>query len=119
MKRSVSIWFVALLLVIWGGYTLWTVATLRRWDFAPAGALAPPLGCGGLLRDQPWSGPVVHLLTVLAIGRWSYAVWRVAYLGWPYSDVLSTSVSLVPGIVFVAAWVGSSFVVSRHFRIRN
>jgi hypothetical protein len=114
VKRPVSIWLVALLVAGYGGYGLWAAVTVQDWAFAASGVLAL-LACGGLLGDKPWSQPVVHLLSVLVVGGWSYAVWRVAQLGWPYPGVASTVVSLVPGAVLVVACAGVSVAVYRHF----
>ncbi len=118
MKRPVAIWLVVLLLAVSGVYTLWGVATLRRWEFAPVGVLSL-LGSGGLVRGRRWSQPVVHLVAAFAVIGWGYGVWRVAAAGWPSTDVMRTIFSLLPGACWVVGWSGSSLLVFRYFRSRH
>jgi hypothetical protein len=50
------------------------------------------------------------------IASWLLVVAWVAISGWPYSDVTSSVISLIPGLLLVLLWVGASLYVARHFR---
>jgi hypothetical protein len=58
----------------------------------------------------------VYSVSLLLIAGWGYAVWQVAARGWPYPDIPSTVISLLPGILLVLLSAGSSIAVFRYFR---
>ena len=115
MKRPASIWLVALVLAAYGASAAWVAVGARYW--APGVmALLSLAGAAGLVLGKRWSRFLVYLLAALVVASWVYAVWIVARAGWPYADVASTALALLPGALLVVFCAGSSVIVARYFR---
>ena len=115
MKKQIQAWTVALLLSSYGLYGLWIAYSAQNWVPAAWGTLVL-VGCVGLLLRKKWSQYVVYVFLLGVIVSWTIGVWKVAATGWPYSDFLSSVISLTPGILLVLFCAACGLVVFRHFR---
>ena len=115
MKKKIAAWTVALLLSSYGLYGLWIAYSVHNWVPGAWGTFAL-VGCVGLLLRKKWSQYVMYAFLLGIIVSWAIGVWQVAATGWPYSDPLSSIISLAPGILLVLFCAGCGLVVFRYFR---
>lgn len=115
MTRPVAIWVVIALVGSFGAYCFRAVAETWSWPVAVLGALALT-GSFGLVLRRRWSRYVVYSLAFLLISYWSYELWHVVLRGWPYPDLLSSLISLIPGAALILVCLGCCLVTFRYFR---
>lgn len=101
-------------LALWGAWALWVSLPGAHWITATLGGIAL-LAAAGLLRLQDWAKFFAYLFAAAVILGWIYAVWRVAQRGWPYSDWLTTILSLVPGVLLITLCAGGAWIVHRQY----
>jgi len=105
----------AIPLALWGGSAVW--ATLRGWHWTTAAlGIIALLTAGGLLLLKAWAQYLAYVFAAGLSLTWVFGVWRIALQGWPYSDVLRTVLSLVPGTLLLLICAGGSYVVHRQYR---
>jgi hypothetical protein len=113
LLRSIAKWLLIAVLVAYGSYTTWLAFTSQYWfllwSVACYGAAV------GLALSKRWSRYLVYLVAVFTAGGWLYVVGTIAVTRWPYPDVISSVISLIPGILLVALCVLCSIFVHRLF----
>lgn len=73
----------------------------------------------GLFLSKRWAQYLWHFLVLSISLWWVGSIAQIALLGWPYDNVLSTAISLAPGLLLVTVCAGGSAVVAKHFRDTN
>lgn len=117
VTTPVGILITVALLVLYGGYAIWSAISERSLIFALAAAVAV-VACVATARLLAWSRYLVYLLTAAFIGTWAYSLYVAALVG--YFSLFSTSqivLSLAPGVLLVVLSCFCSFVVFRQFRV--
>lgn len=106
---------LALLLLGLAAYLGWWAAAFEApwWWVATAAAAVTSFG---LFRRRTWAQIAWHAIALIVSLSWLASVLRVALSGWPYTDVSSNLISLVPGLLLVAVCAAGSLVVRRHYR---
>jgi hypothetical protein len=115
MKAPVTIWLVVLFLGLYGIYGFWIAIAAKSWPTAVPGLLAFA-ACGSLAAGTRLSQYIVYLLAFLLAAGWAFAGWLAASGGWPYPDIPSTVISLLPGTALVLGFGAACLVVYRHFQ---
>jgi hypothetical protein len=113
----VTIRLLAVFLVIVAGYVGWWSITSGQllWLVAASVAL---VGAVGLALRRRWSQYLWYLIALSASVLWVVTVVRIAMSGWPHNDVVSSVISLVPGLLLLTVCIFGSIAVRRHFRER-
>jgi hypothetical protein len=115
MKKPWSIWLVVCLLAAYGALALW--AAVAAHHAAPvSGGILALAAAAGLLLGRRWSLALVYLITLVVAASWCYSIWILARAGWPFPDVTSSALTLLPGGLLVGVFALSSVLVFRHFR---
>ena len=120
MNRPPIIYIVIALLFGYGIYGLWGVYEIwvnyRTGDpvYIAFTLLSLVAGCALYFRKK-WSQYLIYVLSFSLISFWLYIIFTVVEDGWPYSSILKSFISLMPGSLFCAMWLGSSIVVYRYF----
>ena len=114
MTRSKSMWLVAFVLVGIAAICLTSGGGEYDWQPAGVGAFAI-VAAGGLLFEKRWSGYLAFCVLAAIILIWSYLVYQVSGPEWPYTDALSTALSLLPGAVLMSICVASMIAIYRFF----
>ncbi|MES2932976.1 MAG: hypothetical protein V4805_05755 [Pseudomonadota bacterium] len=109
---------LAVLLLFVSGYLGWWAVSNASflWLLLPFILLVV---AGGLFLNWHW---VKFLWNVLALSIslwWLISTIRITISGWPYEDVLSSVISLVPGVLLILILAGSSLVIANHFRSKK
>jgi hypothetical protein len=102
-------------LVIVAGYVAWWSVTSAAFLWLSVAAVALVAAVGLLMRKR-WAQYLWYLIAGAASVLWLATVARVAISGWPYQDVTSSVISLIPGLLLLAVCVFGSIAVWRHFR---
>ena len=99
---------VAAWLVFVAGYTAWGPPSSDTvgWSFWVLVFLAVAIG---LIFRMRWARFGVIAIALLDIVNWAVFSLQAVRGAWPYDDALSTVVSLVPGLVWVAIWTAIAF----------
>jgi hypothetical protein len=56
------------------------------------------------------------IVAAIMIAWWSHSMVLIVLEGWPHMDPISSAISLVPGIAFIAYFVAGSVYVFRFFK---
>lgn len=104
----------AFLLLFVGYFAWWAVSYVQLFWLLPA-AVSLVTGIGLFLRRR-WSQYLCFAIALSASVFWLVSVVRIALSGWPYSDILGSIISLIPGLSLLALCVGASIAVYKHFR---
>lgn len=70
----------------------------------------------GLFFNKSWSQYLVYFFAITMSAQWIYVVWLINRNGWQYDDSKSIIISLLPGILLIAACVCSSIYVFTYFK---
>jgi hypothetical protein len=71
----------------------------------------------GLFIGWPWARYAAFIVSGLAVLSWLLTIANETQInGWPYSDVLSSIISLLPGLVWVSIWAAISWAVQKSYR---
>ncbi len=110
-----TIRLLALFLVIVAGYVGWWSITYGQslWLVVVFVAL---IAAVGLALRRRWSQYLWYLIALGASVLWIVTLVRVVITGWPYHDVVSSVISLVPGLLLLTVCIFGSIAVRRHFR---
>jgi hypothetical protein len=113
----VTIRLLAVFLVIIAGYVGWWSITSGQllWLVLASVALVAAVG---LALSKRWSQYLWYAIALGASVLWVVTVVRIAIAGWPYPDVVSSLISLVPGLLLLTVCIFGSIAVRRHFRQR-
>ena len=114
MTKSKTLWVVALVLASFSVYCS-TFTSESGW---PAVALAAILivAVVGLVFEKQWSQYLVYATLSLLILWWCYVVGSMSGPDWPFTDTLSTVISLLPGVALITVFLAIMFAVRQHFR---
>lgn len=107
--------FVALILVLYGGYNIWIAVAFGLPLFLIWTAMCL-LAAYGAWRQKPWSRWLVYLVTVLTIVGVLSNIALLAFSAWPYSWPLESFTVLTPALLAVALCGWMFFVTHRFFR---
>jgi hypothetical protein len=119
MTKSKSIWIVALLLLGSAAYLASADTSEYGWQpFYPLAVLSA-LCAVGLIYEMKWSQYLAYGIFAFVILAWSYLVLQIIGHNWPYSNVIDSALSLVPGAALVVVCLGSIFAVRKHFRAKS
>jgi hypothetical protein len=106
--------YAAIILILVAGWQ-WLFGSADPQTWLPVWAVCLMLALGLLLR-RLW---VQHVLLGIAASSsvaWLATVIAIAWKGWPYSDLLHSVVSLIPGIVWIGGQWGLFLLIQRAFR---
>ncbi|WP_155888715.1 hypothetical protein [Inquilinus limosus] len=70
----------------------------------------------GLVLRRLWVLHVLQGIAIFSSVAWTATVVAIAWKGWPYSDLLSSIVSLIPGLAAIAFSWGMFLLVRQSFR---
>ena len=70
----------------------------------------------GLFFNKPWSQYLWHIIAIAASILWLASIVRISMSGWPYESLLSSIISLIPGLSVLVICMGGSAIVFKHFR---
>jgi hypothetical protein len=101
--RNVAKWLLIMALVAYGAYTAWLAMAANVWFIL--WAVPCFAGAIGLALGKPWSRYFVYVVAIFTVLGWLAVVGSVAMRGWPYHDVTRSVISLIPGLLLVAACV--------------
>jgi hypothetical protein len=107
------------------GFLVLVAAYLVWWsvvhDHLPwlAGAALMVVAAVGLWMGKNWAEYLWHGIAAATVVLWVVMVVRVALSGWPYSDPLSSVISLIPGLLLVLICISGSIVVRRQYGRRS
>jgi hypothetical protein len=111
--RLIARWLIVAALVAYGAYTTWLAFASQYWfllwSVACYGAAV------GLALSKRWSRYLVYLVAAFTAGGWLYVVATIAVHRWPYPDVLSSLISLIPGMLLAVLCLLCSLFVRRLF----
>ena len=74
------------------------------------------IGTIGLYLHQRWAQYFWHGIALVACVWWVASVLQVAISGWPHQSIVSSLVSLLPGLLLLTVCIGGSFVIAKHYR---
>lgn len=103
----------AFLLLVAGYFAWWAVSYVQLWCLLPA-AVALVTGIG-LFHRKRWSQYLWFAIALSASAFWLISIVRIALSGWPFSDILESIISLLPGLSLLALCAGGSIAVYKHF----
>jgi hypothetical protein len=110
-----AIKLLATLLVVVSAYLgWWAISAASFLWLLPA--VVSLIAAFGLFLSKHWSQYIWHTMAMAVSLWWAVSVVRIALSGWPYDGVLSSAISLIPGILLVAVCGGGSVMVAKHFR---
>lgn len=107
--------FLAAFLLIAAGYVAWWAVAYAAFYWLPVAVFAA-VGAAGLFLRKRWAQYFWHLFAGVAMAAWLVKTAEVAVSGWPHEDLLSSVVSLIPGLLLIIVCAGGSIAVARHFR---
>lgn len=92
-------------------------AFLQVQAFVTGLLMAWALICGlGLLVHRRWAAYLWYGLALFVSLSWLWAVVGVMRAGWPYSDRLTSAISLLPGACILMICGFGSLVIAKAFR---
>ena len=103
------------LLVLVAGYLTWWSVTYAQFLWL-AGAAVALVTAVGLLLHRRWAQYLWYAIALAVSTVWVIVTVHVSITGWPYDDIVSSFISLVPGMLLLALCVFGSIAVRRHFR---
>ena len=106
---------LAAFLLIVAAYIAWWAVASAAFLWLLASFVAAVAAVGLFLRKR-WGEFLWYVVAVAAIAAWALSVAQVALSEWPYHDVLSSLVSLIPGALLLIVFGGGSVAVAKHFR---
>ena len=106
---------LAVLLLLAAAYLGWWSIVYGQYLWLVAAAVAVEAAVGLALRRR-WGEYLWYLIALTASVLWLVVVIKVAMSGWPYPDVVSSVISLIPGFALLAVCVFGSIAVARHFK---
>ena len=106
--------FIAVILAVFGVYTLVSAYQSSNWVPVSGGVLCL-ITTTTLWLKKPWSKYLVYFIGTVFTGEWLWVIWSVYEQGWPYTGALQTVIALIPGLLMVIFALGSMVVVHRAF----
>lgn len=70
----------------------------------------------GLALGARWARYLSQALLLVIVGAWVWVLVTYSIPNWPYPDLLSSVLSLIPGSALVAICLGVLIALRRHFR---
>ncbi len=117
-KIPTGIWVVAITLILYSIQAILMAFSQKyMWNFAWAGLAM--FGALGLLRLKAWSQYLVYFLAAKIVFQWIFMVWKVYRNGWPYKDLTSSLISLLPGFLLLVVCFSICIVVFKHMNKRD
>jgi len=115
MTRSITIWIIVSILLIYGSYNSWLIYQTGESLFG-LWVSACFIASIGLIFNKSWSQYFVYLISLFTTGGWAYFIIYLATTNWPYTEVRDTFIALVPGILFISIPLLSSIYVFKYFK---
>ena len=115
MSKSVAIWLISVLLILYGVYNV-SIALVNNqygylfWSFCCF------VGAFELVLMKSWSQYIIYFICLSVVGGWGYITLNMALNDWPYSKTSHTMIALLPGLLLVLACALSSMFIYTYFR---
>ena len=106
---------LAVLLLLTASYLGWWSIAYGQYLWLAAAAVSVAAAFGLILRKR-WGAYLWYLIALTASVLWFVVVVQVAISGWPYPDLVSSVISLVPGMALLAVCAFGTIAVARYFR---
>lgn len=113
-----AIKLLATFMLITSAYLSWWAASQAMWLWTIPAVVALSNAVGLLWRKR-WAKLLWYATAVAACGWWVFEVVQVALSGWPYSTMLDSVISLVPGLLLLTVCIGGSVVVTKDFHSKT
>ena len=105
----------ALILAIYGSWSLWKGVEARNWVGAVFGAVSLASGVGAMLR-QAWSRWLALVVATLFTISWAYATWLAIETGaFALERPLVKALALVPGLAMIATGFICAYILFSFF----
>src|SRR5947199_2276947 len=106
---------IASALLLFAAYCGWWMLQARAidWAWLPAALIAV---AAGLLMRRRWGEWLWYVFALGVVIWWGAGIVNILRVGWPYSEVSSSVISLIPGVALLSFCGFGSFAVYRAFR---
>jgi hypothetical protein len=114
-RRTMVIKLLATFLLIVAAYSGWWAVSAAAWFWLLLSMVAL-IGAIGLYLHKRWAQYFWHGIALVACVWWGASVLQVAISGWPQQSIVSSLISLLPGLLLLTVCIGGSFVIAKHYR---
>jgi hypothetical protein len=117
-KTPIKIYIIATILIFYGIQTIRIALTNPSIELEfnyiwAAGAFFTSIL---LILRKAWSQYLAYFFFGDMVFEWMHIVWLINRDGWAYDDFSDITISLIPGILFVAVCIWSCIAVFKYFR---
>lgn len=101
------------LLIVSAYFGWWAVSsTAWLWLFP---ALVALVGAIGLYLRKRWAQYFWYGIALIACVWWVVSVLQVVISGWPQQTIVSSIISLLPGLLLLTVCIGGSFDIAKRY----